>query len=128
MFQKNILTELIKISYEAGVLIMNIYNSKFEVNHKNDNSPVTNADRDAEEFILKKLNNMKLSEDANEIMKISLMTNAYLPKKNISEKDFLKLKSEWLIKNSDLDLIEEYLIKNQILFPPNFRHYYVFIF
>ena len=58
MFQKNILTELIKISYEAGVLIMNIYNSKFEVNHKNDNSPVTNADKSAEEFILKKLNNI----------------------------------------------------------------------
>ncbi len=58
MFQKNILTELIKISYDAGVLIMNIYNSKFEINHKNDNSPVTNADRDAEEFILKKLNNI----------------------------------------------------------------------
>ena len=58
MFQKNILSELIKISYEAGILIMNIYNNKFEVNHKNDNSPVTNADKSAEEFILKKLNNI----------------------------------------------------------------------
>ena len=36
-------------------------------------------------------------------------------KKNISSKEFLKLKSDWLIKNSDLELIEEYLIKNQIL-------------
>ena len=47
-------------------------------------------------------------------MKISMLTNAYIPKKNISEKDFLEFKSQWLIKNSDLDLIEEYLIKNQI--------------
>ena len=34
---------------------MDIYRNKFEVNHKNDNSPVTNADRNAEDFILKKL-------------------------------------------------------------------------
>ena len=58
MFEKNILSELIKISYEAGILIMDIYNDKFEVSHKNDNSPVTEADRSAEEFILKKLNNI----------------------------------------------------------------------
>ena len=56
MFQQNILSELIKISYEAGLLIMDIYNNKFEVNYKKDNSPVTNADKKAEEFILKKLN------------------------------------------------------------------------
>ena len=58
MFKKNFLSELIEISYEAGVLIMDIYNNKFEVNHKNDNSPVTNADRIAEKFILKNLNNI----------------------------------------------------------------------
>ena len=34
--------------------------------------------------------------------------------KNISEEEFSKIKSDWLIKNSNLDLIEEYLIKNQI--------------
>lgn len=55
MFQRNILSELIKISHEAGIIIMDIYRNKFEVNHKNDNSPVTNADRNAEDFILKKL-------------------------------------------------------------------------
>ena len=47
-------------------------------------------------------------------MKISLLTNAYFPKKNITEEEFLKLKSDWLIRNSDFELIEEYLIKNQI--------------
>ena len=55
MFQRNILSELIRISHEAGIIIMDIYRNKFEVNHKNDNSPVTNADRNAEDFILKKL-------------------------------------------------------------------------
>jgi hypothetical protein len=42
-----------------------------------------------------------------------MLTNAYYPNQNITEQEFLKFKSEWLIKNSNLDLIEEYLIKNQ---------------
>ena len=43
------------------------------------------------------------------------MTNANHPKNGITEKEFLKFKSDWLIKNSNLDLIEAYLSKNQIL-------------
>ena len=58
---------------------------------------------------------MNLSNDAVEIMNISVLTNAYYPQKNISEKEFLKFKSDWLIKNSNLELIEEYLIQNQII-------------
>ncbi len=74
-----------------------------------------NSDGDQLKNIFSKLNKINLSDDATEIMKISLLTNAYSPKQNISENDFLKYKSDWLIKNSDLDLIEQYLIKNQIL-------------
>ena len=74
----------------------------------------SNSDGDQLKSIFAKLNKIELSADANEIMKISILTNSYSPKKNISEKEFLKLRSEWLIKNSDLDLIEEYLVKNQI--------------
>ena len=73
------------------------------------------SDGDQLKNIFNKLSNLNLSSDAKEIMNISLLTNAHLPKKNISAEEFLKLKSDWLIKNSDLDLIEEYLIKNQIL-------------
>ena len=75
----------------------------------------SNSDGDQLKNIFNKLNKIDLSEDATEIMKISLLTNAHFPKKNISEKDFLKFKSDWLVKNADMDLIEEYLIKNQIL-------------
>ncbi len=64
--------------------------------------------------IFSKLKKLNLSTDAKEIMKISLLTNAHPPKKNISETQFFQYKSDWLIKNSDLELIEEYLIKNQI--------------
>ena len=62
-----------------------------------------------------KLNKIELSKDANEIMKISLLTNAHHPKKNIKNNEFLTFKSNWLIKNLDLKLIEDYLKKNQIL-------------
>ena len=48
-------------------------------------------------------------------MKIVLLTNAHPPKIDISEAEFLNLKSKLLIKNNDLDLIKEYLIKNQII-------------
>ena len=74
----------------------------------------SNSDGDQLKNIFKKLDKINLSKDASDIMKISMLTNAHVPKKNISEKEFLEFKSQWLIKNSDLDLIEEYLIKNKI--------------
>ena len=74
----------------------------------------SNSDGDQLKNIFKKLDKINLSKDASDIMKISMLTNAHVPKKNISEKEFLEFKSQWLIKNSDLDLIEKYLIKNKI--------------
>ncbi len=86
----------------------------------------SNSNGDQIKNIFVKLNKLNLSEDANEIIKITLFTNSYYPKNNITEKEFLKFKSDWLIKNSDLDLIEEYLIKNQIInIHPNLTRYLV---
>ena len=45
-----------------------------------------------------------LSKDASEILNISLLTNAYYPNQNITNQEFLKFKTKWLIKNSDLDI------------------------
>ena len=59
----------------------------------------SNSDGDQLKNILDKINKINLSKDASEIMKISLLTNAYYPNKNITEKEFLKFKSDWLIKN-----------------------------
>ncbi len=74
----------------------------------------SNSDGDQLKNIFNKIDKINLSKDASEIMEISLLTNAYYPNRNISEKEFLRFKAEWLIKNSDFNLIEEYLIKNQI--------------
>ena len=64
--------------------------------------------------LFKKINKYNLSKDASEILNISLLTNAYYPNQNITDEEFLEFKSNWLIKNSNLELIEEYLIKNQV--------------
>ena len=64
--------------------------------------------------LFKNIDSYDLSKDASDILNISLLTNAYYPNQNITEKEFLMFKSNWLIKNSDLEIIEEYLIKNQI--------------
>ena len=75
----------------------------------------SNSNGDQLKSIFLRLSKINLSDDASELMKIALLTNAYPPETNISEKEFLEIRSNWLIRNSDLDLIEEYLIKNQII-------------
>ena len=65
--------------------------------------------------IFKRINKMNLSKDATEILDILLLTNAHYPEINISKNQFLELKSNWLIKNSNFQLIENYLLKNQII-------------
>jgi len=73
------------------------------------------SDGDQIKNILSKIDKINLSEDSNELMKIALFTNAYYPEKNITEKEIFKFKSDWLIKYSNLEFIEEYLIKNDIV-------------
>ena len=65
--------------------------------------------------LFENIDKFNLSKDASEIMHISLLTNAHYPNQNITEQEFIKYKSDWLIKNENLDIIEEYLIKNQII-------------
>ena len=74
-----------------------------------------NSDGDQLKDLFSRIIKLNLSEDASELMNISILINAHYPKKNITEMEFLRLKSEWLIKNSNFDLIEEYLKKNRIL-------------
>jgi hypothetical protein len=65
--------------------------------------------------IYKRIDKLELSKDASEILDILLLTNAYYPELNISKDKFLEIKSNWLIKNSDYELIENYLLNNQII-------------
>ena len=65
--------------------------------------------------LFKNIDNFDLSGDASEILNIALLTNTYYPNKNITEEEFLKFKSNWMIKESNLELIEQFLIKNQAI-------------
>ena len=77
----------------------------------------SNSDGDQLKDLFKRITKMNLSQDASELMNVSILINAHYPKKNITEKEFLRLKSDWLIKNSNFDLIEKYL--KRILSYPN---------
>ncbi|MDA7695126.1 hypothetical protein N8788_02035, partial [Candidatus Pelagibacter sp.] len=65
--------------------------------------------------IFKRIDKLELSRDAVEILDILLLTNAHYPEMNISKEQFLEIKSRWLIKYSNFDLIEQYLLNNQIV-------------
>ena len=75
----------------------------------------SNSNGDQLKYLFSNLSKMQLSKDASELMNILLLTNSYNPRTNMTEDEFLKIKSNWLIKNEDRNLIEEYLIKNQII-------------
>ena len=86
----------------------------------------SNSNGDQLKSILSRLNKMNLSQDAREIMNMSLLINAYNPTKNISEKEFMKFKSDWLIKDSNFELIEKYITQNQAInIHPNLTKYLV---
>jgi hypothetical protein len=65
--------------------------------------------------VVEKIQKINLSKDATEILNIALLTNSYFPKKNINKEQFLKLQSDWLIKQQNFDLIETYIDKNNNL-------------
>ena len=75
----------------------------------------SNSNGDQLRYLFSNLSKIRLSQDASELMNIVLLTNAYYPDININERDFVKIKSDWLIRYNDLELIEEYIIKNDIL-------------
>ena len=63
--------------------------------------------------IIKKIKKLNLSEDAKEIYNYVILTNSFPPKKNFSKEQFLEIKIDWLIKNGDLELIKNFVIKNK---------------
>ena len=74
-----------------------------------------NSDGEKIISLFNSLNKIELSRDASEILSILLLTNSYFPEKNITKEQFSEIISNWLIKNSDFAIIENYLVKNQII-------------
>jgi len=72
----------------------------------------SNSDGNEIKEILIKINKKKLSDISEEILDIVLLTNSYQPVKNISSKEFLDFKFNYLIKKKDFELIKKFLTKN----------------
>ena len=62
--------------------------------------------------IVEKIHKLNLSYDAKNIYNKLILTNSYPPNLNIKTQDFINFKISWLIKNNDLELIKEFLEKN----------------
>ena len=60
---------------------------------------------------ISRINKLELSETAENILLNTLFSYSYAPN-NLSEKDFLDIKINWLIKNKKDNLIEQFLTKN----------------
>ena len=85
----------------------------------------TNSDGKKIRLLLNKINNLNLSDDANNILEIVLLTNSYFPKENIKSDEFLKFKFDYLIKKKNLQLIKEFIINNNELNNDTLITYYV---
>jgi len=73
MFKDIELLEIVSIAKKAGDAVMKIYSTEFEVEYKNDNSPLTLADKVANEIICNDLSRLYpdipiLSEENKEIL------------------------------------------------------------
>ena len=63
-------------------------------------------------YFLDKLSSQKLSNFSEKILDVALLTNSYLPTNNISRKEFLDFKFQYLINKKDFNLIKNFIIKN----------------
>ena len=64
---------------------------------------------------LEKINLIQLSSFSEKILDIALLTNSYVPQNNISAKEFLNFKFEYLKNKKDFELIKTFLKKNPTL-------------
>lgn len=69
---KELIDDIIQLSVAAGLRIMEVYDTDFDVSHKDDNSPLTAADMAAHNTIIEGLNRLTpelpvLSEESTEI-------------------------------------------------------------
>ena len=61
---------------------------------------------------LERIKKIKLSKSSKEILEIILFSFSY-PPQGMTEKEFVKIKIDWLIKNDRIDLIENFLKQNE---------------
>ena len=73
----------------------------------------TQSDGNEIKKLINKINSLDLSNDANQILEIALLTNSKIPNKNINEDEFINFKIDYLIKKNNKKLVIDYLEKNE---------------
>ena len=73
------------------------------------------SDSDQVKNLIKKIEQINLSDDAIEILNVALLTNAYPPKNLGQNQEFTNFKINYLIKREDLNLIKNFLLKNETI-------------
>ena len=112
----NIIESPTKIQIEENNEIIaekeNIYGIFEPANYDLNLNMWSNTKADELRSSLKRLEKIKLSKSSEEILEIILFSFSY-PPPGMSEKEFVNLKIDWLIKNEKVDLIENFLKQNQ---------------
>ena len=112
----NVIKSLEKIEIQEGNEILqeekNVYGIYEPANYNFNLNMWSNTKAEDLRSSLKRLDKIKLSKSSQEILEIVLLSFSY-PPKGMSEKEFVNLKIDWLIKNNRDDLIESFLKQNQ---------------
>ena len=103
------------IQIEDGAFNKDVKNKVFGIYDPADNNFNLNmwSSTKAEDITasLKRIEKIKLSRTANQILERILLSFSYAPE-GMSEVEFANIKINWLIKNDRLDLIESFLTQN----------------
>jgi len=97
--------DIIKISKDAGKAIMKIYNQNFDVKYKTDSSPLTIADKKANEIIVTALNQLPVNSFLQQKIPILSEEGRSIPYEERKNWEFF-----WLI--DPLDGTKEFVKKN----------------
>ena len=112
----NIIESTIEIQIEENNEIStakeNIYGIFEPANYDLNLNMWSNTKADELRSSLKRIEKINLSKSSEEILEIILFSFSY-PPPGMSEKEFVSLKIDWLIKNEKVDLIESFLKQNQ---------------
>jgi hypothetical protein len=72
----------------------------------------SNTDGEEIKKVLSRINKLKLAPLSENLLYQILFTNAYAPQKNLSSKEFLEIKVNWLIKNKKINNLENFVKSN----------------
>ena len=104
--------EIIVSEEENNIKIQNVYGLFDPEDNDLDLNMWVDVDGKKLTELMIRLKNKNLSKDFEDLMIKVVLTNSYLPQKNINPEDFLKYKLEWLLDRKKINYIEEFLEAN----------------